>query len=90
MSRGVHCRKDGRCAVGFQTTSREIILEILNVYNFARQFVAMGDLLLRQSRKTEALVALKRQVTEVTSEPSERERERERERWSWFVLLSAQ
>ena len=51
--------------VGAKQQAEKIILETLNGYNFARQYVAMGDLLMRLGRKRDELLALKGQVTEV-------------------------
>ena len=51
--------------VGAKQQAEKIILETLNGYNCARQYVAMGDLLMRLGRRKEELLVLKRQVTEV-------------------------
>jgi hypothetical protein len=53
--------------VGAKQQAEKIILETLNGYNFARQYVAMGDLLMRLGRKRDELLALKGQVTELSS-----------------------
>ena len=52
--------------VGAKQQAEKIILEALNGYNFARQYVAMGDLLVKLGRKREEMVVLKRQVSEVS------------------------
>ena len=49
--------------VGAKQQAEKIILE---GYNFARQYVAMGDLLVKLGRKREEMVVLKRQVSEVS------------------------
>lgn len=52
--------------VGAKQQAEKIILERLNGYNCAKQYVAMGTLLANLSRKKEELVVLKRHVMEVS------------------------
>ena len=51
--------------VGAKQQAEKIILERLNGYNFAKQYVAMGNLLANLSKKKEELIVLKRRVMEV-------------------------
>lgn len=52
--------------VGAKQQAEKIILERLNGYNCAKQYVAMVNLLANLSRKKEELVVLKRRVMEVS------------------------
>ena len=52
--------------VGAKQQAEKIIMETLNGYNFAKQYVAMGNLLTNLSRKKDELAVLKRRVMEVS------------------------
>ena len=52
--------------VGAKQQAEKIILERLNGYNFAKQYVAMVNLLAGISRRKEEVTALKRYAMEVS------------------------
>ena len=51
--------------VGAKQQAEKIIMEPLNGYNFAKQYVAMSNLLTSLGRKKEELAASKRHIREV-------------------------
>ena len=51
--------------VGAKQQAEKIIMEALNGYNFAKQYVAMSNLLTSLGRKKEELAASKRHIREV-------------------------